>query len=618
MRRLPRLSPRPDRHWNGNSTTRSRTLTFTLAPSHPRLQDADLLARVTQTGQDHVFDGWFSPGASDADKRTLLEQLRRLDTNYSGGITGYIGNAKRLLEESRQGTNPLEGYAPEVPEGISLDFCSDEYREAEASGAVEAGSCAFVLVAGGLGERLGYSGIKLSLPVDLSSNETCFLQLYIESILELQRRAAPKKKLPLAIMTSDDTHDRTVALLEKHAYFGMDAGQVVLMKQEKVACLADGNAGLAMEGPFTLQTKPHGHGDVHMLLHTLGLADAWRREGFKWVAFFQDTNAQAFHGLLPALGVSAANGFDMNSVAVPRKAKEAIGAITRLRRADGSSMTINVEYNQLDPLLRATCNPEGDVNDPTTGYSPFPGNINQLVMKLDGYCAELQRHGGVIAEFVNPKYADESRTKFKKSTRLECMMQDFPKSLPATAKVGFTTINQVHAAYSPVKNSVEEAQAKAASGNPQHSAASGEFDVYRTNCEMLRHIGCTVDVDSEMKTFNGMEYVVYPRVSWSPRFALTFDDLKARIADPSRVHIGSNTSMYIGRGVRVERLALQRGRLEVRGGDGGGNGAEGEGEVVVDVVVDNDGWTWEPVTDGDEVYRIRGYRVAKRSEAMTL
>lgn len=35
-------------------------------------------------------------------------------------------------------------------------------------------------------------------------------------------------------------------------------------------------------------------------------------------------------------------------------------------------MTINVEYNQLDPLLRATINPEGDVND-DTGFSPFPG-----------------------------------------------------------------------------------------------------------------------------------------------------------------------------------------------------------------------------------------------------
>lgn len=54
----------------------------------------------------------------------------------------------------------------------------------------------------------------------------------------------------------------------------------------------------------------------------------------------------------------------MNSLAVPRKAKEAIGAIARLTKADGSgAMTVNVEYNQLDPLLRSTINTAGDVND---------------------------------------------------------------------------------------------------------------------------------------------------------------------------------------------------------------------------------------------------------------
>lgn len=41
-------------------------------------------------------------------------------------------------------------------------------------------------------------------------------------------------------------------------------------------------------------------------------------------------------------------------------------------------MVINVEYNQLDPLLRATGYPDGDVNC-ETGYSPFPGNINQVL-----------------------------------------------------------------------------------------------------------------------------------------------------------------------------------------------------------------------------------------------
>ncbi len=37
---------------------------------------------------------------------------------------------------------------------------------------------AFVLVAGGLGERLGYSGIKIALPTDLARG-ACFLQVLL-------------------------------------------------------------------------------------------------------------------------------------------------------------------------------------------------------------------------------------------------------------------------------------------------------------------------------------------------------------------------------------------------------------------------------------------------------
>jgi UDP-sugar pyrophosphorylase len=75
----------------------------------------------------------------------------------------------------------------------------------------------------------------------------------------------------------------------------------------------------------------------------------------------------------PLAGVSVRNGYDVNSLAVPRRAKEAIGAIALLKNeGTGHQMTVNVEYNQLDPLLRATTHPEGDVND-DTGFSPFPG-----------------------------------------------------------------------------------------------------------------------------------------------------------------------------------------------------------------------------------------------------
>ena len=86
--------------------------------------------------------------------------------------------------------------------------------------------CAFVLVAGGLGERLGYSGIKVALPTE-SATGTCYLQLYAESILALQARAGGAcGPLPLAIMTSDDTHDRTLDLLAANSQFGLRPEQV--------------------------------------------------------------------------------------------------------------------------------------------------------------------------------------------------------------------------------------------------------------------------------------------------------------------------------------------------------------------------------------------------------
>lgn len=71
------------------------------------------------------------------------------------------------------------------------------------------------------------------------------------------------------------------------------------------------------------------------------------------------------------------------------------------------------------------------------------GNINQLILKVDSYAQSLEETQGIIAEFVNPKYTDASKTAFKSSTRLECMMQDYPKALPSSAAVGFTLVNQV-------------------------------------------------------------------------------------------------------------------------------------------------------------------------------
>jgi hypothetical protein len=58
------------------------------------------------------------------------------------------------------------------------------------------------------------------------------------------------------------------------------------------------------------------------------------------------------------LGVSLDLNLDLNSMCIPRLAKQEIGAITKLifkDKEDGKktpSMTANTEYNQLSPLLQ--------------------------------------------------------------------------------------------------------------------------------------------------------------------------------------------------------------------------------------------------------------------------
>lgn len=136
----------------------------------------------------------------------------------------------RAIHPTHAGRNAFDGYTPSNPEGKRLDFGGPDFLQLEEGGLAAVGHAAFVLVAGGLGERLGYkgklcagnnrpalycllcccpwrlwrivglradcplyepaapclhAGIKVALPAESASGR-CFLQLYIEMILALQ------------------------------------------------------------------------------------------------------------------------------------------------------------------------------------------------------------------------------------------------------------------------------------------------------------------------------------------------------------------------------------------------------------------------------------------------
>jgi len=244
--------------------------------------------------QGHVFKDWdppstlsssSSPANVDGDgnintddlKHKFFDQISKLDQGYPGGLQAYFSNAKGLLLQAQQGSNPLQGWVPSVPVGsvielkqpspvapVEIDGDEEEEEEEEEEERLHQfdneekrkgegdtnnalfrslspanqpylstellglhpdtiGRVGFVLVAGGLGERLGFSGIKLALPVETLTG-TPYLELYCQQILALQHG---RNGLGL------DGSGRGVALVGQGAQQGLGQAEVGELSQLK-------------------------------------------------------------------------------------------------------------------------------------------------------------------------------------------------------------------------------------------------------------------------------------------------------------------------------------------------------------------------------------------------
>lgn len=66
-----------------------------------------------------------------------------------------------------------------------------EFEKMENEGLKELHKTGFVLIAGGLGEILGYSGIKIDLPVSIIEKYYCYLRYYAQYVHACKEIALP-------------------------------------------------------------------------------------------------------------------------------------------------------------------------------------------------------------------------------------------------------------------------------------------------------------------------------------------------------------------------------------------------------------------------------------------
>lgn len=167
----------------------------------------------------------------------------------------------------------------------------EQERECEAAGqrAIERGEVGALLIAGGEGSRLRFSGPKGCYPISQVRGKSLF-QLFAEKVIAASERAG--RPLPLAIMTSPSRYSETLFFFEKEGWFGLEREQVALFAQSTYPLL-DERGDLFFEDVDTIAVGPNGNG---MALHEFaraGLLESWSNLGVRHLNFLPVDNPLA-------------------------------------------------------------------------------------------------------------------------------------------------------------------------------------------------------------------------------------------------------------------------------------------------------------------------------------
>lgn len=189
----------------------------------------------------------------------------------------------------------LAGVQTEIPLGeisplgaVEIAEINQRREEFEQAGydAIRKGKVAALLLAGGMGTRLGLDKPKGELNVGIDKTLYLF-ECLIHNLMDVTSVAG--NSIPLYIMTSEKNNDETIAFFEEHDYFGYPKEDVAFFVQEMAAAV-DYDGKLLLEAPGRLATSPNGNGGWFSSLVKAGLLEDVHARGVEWINIFAVDN----------------------------------------------------------------------------------------------------------------------------------------------------------------------------------------------------------------------------------------------------------------------------------------------------------------------------------------
>ena len=266
--------------------------------------------KLEKYGQLHVLQ--YYDELSGHEKEALLEQIMGTD----------LAMLAQCLHKEE--LNPRGEITPiEVMKLAQIEERRDEFVQAGLD-AIRAGKIGAVMLAGGMGTRLGADVPKGTYNIGLTK-EVYIFQRQVENLLDVVHQA--EAWIPLYVMTSDKNHEVTKAFFEEKKYFGYNPDYVTFFMQD-MAPASDYNGRVYMEEKYKMSTSPNGNAGWFLSMIKWGVADQVKEAGIEWLNVFAVDNVLQRIADPCFLGATIVTGSASGAKVVKKNAPdERVGAI---------------------------------------------------------------------------------------------------------------------------------------------------------------------------------------------------------------------------------------------------------------------------------------------------
>lgn len=277
---------------------------------------------------------------SDSEKQALLDQIDSADMS----VVSYYDKRGEVAPAGH--IEPLA--AMELDE---IRKRSDEFRRIGLD-AIRAGKVGAVLLAGGMGTRLGSDNPKGMYNIGITK-EVYIFQRIIENLLDVVNEA--ESWIHLFIMTSEKNNEATVNFLREKKFFGYNEEYVTFFTQE-MAPAVDYNGKIFLETKSRMATSPNGNGGWFSSMLRCDVVKIAKEAGIEWLNTFAVDNVLQRIADPVFVGATINSGCTVGAKVVKKNAPDERVGVICLKDKHPSI----VEYYELTDELMNAKNEKGE------------------------------------------------------------------------------------------------------------------------------------------------------------------------------------------------------------------------------------------------------------------